>query len=112
MAKKFNNQNIYCDTITHLFSSESVANGHPDKVADGISDSVLDAHLAVDRKSRVACETLVTTGLVMIAGEITSEAKINYAEVAREKIKRIGYTDGRKDYYYYCSPLIDDPKCR
>ncbi len=74
-----------------LFTSESVTEGHPDKVADGISDAVLDAHLAVDPASRVACETLVTRGLVVIAGEITSQAKINYSDVARDKIRRIGY---------------------
>jgi S-adenosylmethionine synthetase len=76
-----------------LFSSESVTEGHPDKVADGISDAILDAHLAQDRTSRVACETLVSTGLVVVAGEITSKAKVPFAEVVRDKIKRIGYTD-------------------
>jgi S-adenosylmethionine synthetase len=76
-----------------IFTSESVTEGHPDKVADGISDAILDAHLAVDRKSRVACETLVATGLVVVAGEITSTARVPYADVVREKIKRIGYTE-------------------
>ncbi|MEW6073898.1 MAG: methionine adenosyltransferase [Planctomycetota bacterium] len=75
-----------------LFTSESVAMGHPDKVADQISDSILDALLAEDPDARVACETLVTTGLVVIAGEITSKARIDYSTVAREAIKRIGYT--------------------
>jgi S-adenosylmethionine synthetase len=77
----------------YLFTSESVTEGHPDKVADGISDCVLDANLAQDPKARVACETLVSTGMVVIAGEITSRATINYADIAREKIRRIGYTD-------------------
>ncbi len=76
-----------------LFTSESVSMGHPDKVADQISDSILDALLAQDPNSRVACEVLVTTGLVVIAGEITSEARVDYQEVARETIRRIGYTD-------------------
>jgi S-adenosylmethionine synthetase len=77
----------------NLFTSESVTEGHPDKVSDGISDAILDAHLAKDKNSRVACETLVTTGLVVISGEITSKCNVNYAEVAREKIRRIGYTN-------------------
>src|SRR5580693_2996205 len=76
---------------THLFTSESVTMGHPDKVADQISDAVLDAILAQDPKSRVACETLVTTGQVILAGEITTEAYIDAAEVARQTIKEIGY---------------------
>ncbi len=78
---------------TYLFTSESVSEGHPDKVADGISDAILDANLRQDPKARVACETLVSTGLVVIAGETTSRATVNYADVAREKIRAIGYTD-------------------
>ena len=74
-----------------IFTSESVTEGHPDKVADGISDSILDAHLSKDKYSRVACETLVTTGLVVISGEITSKGHVHYAEIAREKIRKIGY---------------------
>ncbi len=77
----------------YLFTSESVTEGHPDKVADQISDGVLDACLAQDPKSRVACETLVTTGLCLIAGEITSEANIAYEDIARNVIREIGYTD-------------------
>lgn len=76
---------------TTLFTSESVTEGHPDKVADQISDGVLDALLTQDPRSRVACETLVTTGLVLIAGEITTNARVDYADVARETIKKIGY---------------------
>lgn len=76
-----------------LFTSESVTEGHPDKVSDGISDAILDAHLSKDKNSRVACETLVTTGLVVVAGEITSKGQVNYAEVAREKIRKIGYNN-------------------
>ncbi len=77
----------------YLFTSESVSEGHPDKVADGISDAILDANLAQDPKARVACETLVSTGLVVIAGEITSKAIVNFADIAREKIRKIGYND-------------------
>jgi S-adenosylmethionine synthetase len=74
-----------------LFTSESVSEGHPDKVSDQISDAVLDAILAQDPKSRVAAETLCTTGLVVLAGEITTHANVEYIQVARETIKRIGY---------------------
>jgi S-adenosylmethionine synthetase len=76
-----------------IFTSESVTEGHPDKVADGISDAIVDAHLAKDKKSRIACETLVSTGMVVIAGEITSNATVAYADVIRKKIKKIGYSD-------------------
>ncbi len=76
-----------------LFSSESVTEGHPDKVADHVSDAVLDAILTQDKTSRVACETLVTTGLCVIAGEITTKAQIDFQKIARETIADIGYTD-------------------
>jgi S-adenosylmethionine synthetase len=76
-----------------IFTSESVSEGHPDKVADQISDAILDAILAQDRKARVACETLVTTGIVFIAGEITTTATVDYPKIARETIKEIGYSD-------------------
>jgi S-adenosylmethionine synthetase len=78
---------------SYLFTSESVTEGHPDKVCDGVSDAILDALLAQDPRSRVACETLVKTGMVIVAGEITTNATVNYADVAREKVKRIGYAD-------------------
>ena len=77
----------------HLFTSESVTMGHPDKVADQISDAVLDAMLAQDPNSRVACETLVTTGLAMVAGEVTTNAYVDIPGVVRKTIKGIGYTD-------------------
>ena len=80
--------------MTHfLFTSESVSTGHPDKVADQISDAILDACLSMDANSRVACETLVTRGLVIVAGEITSAATIDYQEVVRKTIQEIGYND-------------------
>jgi S-adenosylmethionine synthetase len=78
---------------SHLFSSESVTEGHPDKMADQISDAVLDAILAQDPTARVACETLVTTGMVVVAGEITTTAHVRFAELVRETIREIGYDD-------------------
>ena len=96
--KENNAVNITYEEITDMaekfiFTSESVSEGHPDKVADQVSDSILDAILTQDRTARVACETMVTTGMVIIAGEITTNAVINYAEIARQTIKDIGYTD-------------------
>ena len=75
----------------HLFTSESVSEGHPDKVADQISDAILDAIFTQDPRSRVAAETLCNTGLVVLAGEITTNAHVDYIQVARDTIKRIGY---------------------
>ena len=77
----------------YLFSSESVTEGHPDKVADRISDAVLDSMIEQDPRSRVACETLVTTGLVMVAGEITTKAIVDIPSVVRKTVSSIGYTD-------------------
>jgi S-adenosylmethionine synthetase len=84
----------------YLFTSESVTEGHPDKISDQISDAVLDAALSADSTARVACETLVTTGLVVVAGEITTDAVIDYSRVARETIREIGYT--RAKYGFDC----------
>ncbi len=78
-----------------LFTSESVTEGHPDKIADRISDSVLDAALAQDPQSRVACERLLTTGLIVVAGEITTRAHLDYQELAREAVRQVGYCDAR-----------------
>lgn len=85
---------------SYLFTSESVTEGHPDKIADQISDSILDAILEQDPSGRVACETLITTGLVVVAGEITTNAQVNFSEVARNTIKEIGYT--RAKYGFDC----------
>ena len=93
MAKKMIHSNPHCDTKKYLFTSESVTMGHPDKVADHISDAILDAMLAQDPKSRVACETMVTTGLVVVAGEITTKGYVDIPEVVRSTIKKIGYDD-------------------
>src|SRR6266478_8143445 len=79
----------------HLFTSESVTEGHPDKIADQISDSILDAILAQDPVSRVACETLVTTGLAIVAGEITTTATVDFQKVVRQTITEVGYTRGK-----------------
>ena len=78
-----------------LFTSESVTEGHPDKIADAISDSVLDEVIRQDPKGRVACETLVTTGLIVVAGEITTSAHVNYDELARETVRKIGYDNAQ-----------------
>jgi S-adenosylmethionine synthetase len=90
-----------------LFTSESVSEGHPDKVADQISDAVLDAILRQDKTSRVAAETLVKDNLVVLAGEITTRAQVNYDAVARETIKRIGYTDPKIGFdTHTCTVLV------
>lgn len=79
--------------MSYLFTSESVSEGHPDKVSDQISDAILDAMLRQDPDSRVACETLVTTGLVVVSGEVTTKAYVDVADIARQTIERIGYTE-------------------
>ena len=81
-----------------VFTSESVSMGHPDKMCDQISDSVLDAILAQDAAARVACETLTTTGLIVLAGEITTRAVIDFPSLVRDVVRDIGYTDSRMGF--------------
>lgn len=90
----------------HLFTSESVTMGHPDKIADQVSDAILDAILAQDPMSRVACETLVTTGMVMVAGEITTTAVIDIPAIVRETIKDIGYCDSSMGFDYQTCAVL------
>ena len=90
-----------------LFTSESVTEGHPDKIADHISDAILDAILEQDPQARVACETLVTTGLAVVAGEITTTAKVNYKQIIRETIEEIGYNDAEFGYDSNTCSVID-----
>ena len=93
--------------MTHfLFTSESVTEGHPDKVADQISDAVLDSIIAEDKKARVACETLVTTGLVMVAGEITTSCYVHIPDIVRETIKEIGYNDSSMGFDWETCAVI------
>ncbi len=96
---------------SHFFTSESVSEGHPDKVADQISDAILDAILAQDKSSRVACETMVTTGMVMIAGEITTEAWVDLPKVVRQTIKEIGYNSSEMGFdWQSCAVLTSIDK--
>jgi S-adenosylmethionine synthetase len=96
----------------HVFTSESVTEGHPDKIADQISDAVLDAVLAEDTNGRVACETLVTTGLAFIAGEITTETYVDFPAIVRETIREIGYTRAKFGFDYETCAVISsiDPQ--
>lgn len=91
---------------SYLFTSESVSEGHPDKVADQISDGILDAILAHDPHARVACETLASTGLVVISGEITTKAHVNYRETAQEVIRGIGYDDSDTGFDYKSCAIL------
>ena len=91
----------------HLFTSESVTEGHPDKLADQISDAVLDAILAEDPDGRVACETLVTTGLAFVAGEITTECYVDIPKIVRQAVKDVGYTSADFGYdYETCGVMV------
>ena len=90
----------------HIFTSESVGEGHPDKVADYISDSILDACLAQDKTSRVACETLVKSNMVIIAGELTTKAVINPEKIARQAIREIGYCNGQDDDVFHADTVF------
>src|SRR5690606_24781754 len=82
----------------YMFTSESVTEGHPDKIADQVSDAILDAMLAQDPRSRVACETLITTGLVVVAGEVTTNANVDINETVRSTIRKIGYDHSEKGF--------------
>ncbi|MEM7229681.1 MAG: methionine adenosyltransferase [Planctomycetota bacterium] len=91
----------------YLFTSESVSMGHPDKISDQISDAILDAMLTADPNSRVACETMVTTGMAVVAGEVTCDGYVDIPQIVRQTIKRIGYDDGAKGFdYNSCAVLV------
>ncbi len=90
-----------------LFTSEAVSMGHPDKIADQISDAVVDAIFAQDSMARVACETLVCTGMIVVAGEITTKASVNYVDIVRQTVKEIGYNDSSMGFdYETCGVMV------
>jgi S-adenosylmethionine synthetase len=104
--KAFYDYNRLDNMSDYLFTSESVSEGHPDKVADQISDSILDAILAQDPNARVACETLCSTGLIVMSGEITTEANVDYMQVARAAVKRIGYNSSDIGFDYHTCAVL------
>src|SRR5437870_1979223 len=90
----------------YLFTSESVTEGHPDKIADQISDGILDAIIAQDKRCRVACETILTTGIAFVAGEISTKAYVEIPDIIRETIRQIGYTDAAWGFDYHTCSVI------
>ncbi len=96
----------FMESGKYLLTSESVTEGHPDKVCDQISDGILDAIMAQDPMGRVACETAVTTGLVVVLGEVTTKCYVDVEEVVRQTIKGIGYTDPRYNFDYQSCGVI------
>ena len=107
MAKKAAKKKTVSSANNYLFTSESVTMGHPDKISDQISDAILDAMIAKDPNSRVACETMVTTGLVVVAGEVTTKSYVDIPAVVRQTIKEIGYTDPHMGFdYENCAVVV------
>ena len=94
-------------TNRDLFTSESVTEGHPDKMCDQISDAILDAILAEDPNARVACETTITTGLVLVAGEITTSTYVDIPKVVRDTVKEIGYTRAKYGFDWETSAVLN-----